>query len=129
MSSKEDIESFLLRSGTPHRSVDGEENMWLISDRASTEQIVVNLAKPLVLFRCKMMPIPEQKREALFSKLLELNTSALAHGSYGIDSEHIVLTCALQAENLDYNEFQAVIDDFSLALTNHYPILKDFHAK
>ena len=38
----------------------------------------------------------------------------------------MVLTCTLQMENLDYNELQAVLDDFSLALANHYEQLTKF---
>ncbi len=51
---------------------------------------------------------------------MKLNASDLVHGSYGIADDSVVLTCTLQMENLDYNELQAVLDDFSLALANHY---------
>ena len=33
---------------------------------------------------------------------------------------------ALQLENLDFNEFQAVIDDFAMAVSKHYPVLSKF---
>jgi Tir chaperone protein (CesT) family len=65
-------------------------------------------------------------RAALYEELLRLNASDLAHGAYGISDGAVVLTCTLRIENLDYNELQAVLDDFSLALANHYERLTKF---
>ncbi len=47
-------------------------------------------------------------------------------GAYGVADGAVVLTAALRVENLDYNEFQGTIDDFSLALTRHYETLAAF---
>jgi hypothetical protein len=65
-------------------------------------------------------------KAALFEELLTLNASDLVHGAYGISDGAVVLTCALQIENIDYNELQGVLDDFSLALANHYEKLSKF---
>ncbi len=64
----------------------------------------------------------------LYQTLLELNAQEMVHGSYGIADGSVVVTCSLQLENIDYNEFQGTIDDFTMALTNHYETLSAFRA-
>ena len=125
MATREDIEAFLIRAGAPHEEV--EECMWVVHDSGSNEQIVIRMAGPLVLFRVKVLELDKvERRPQLFQKLLELNAGEMVHGAYGIANDAIVLTCALRSENLDYNEFQGTIDDFSLAMTNHYETLASF---
>jgi hypothetical protein len=125
MRTREDIESYLMRSGQNYEEV-GEE-MWVIHDESTGENVVVRLSGPLALFRVKVLELGRiSRREELFQRLLELNVSDMVHGSYGIADDAVVLTCALRLENLDYNEFQGTIDDFSLALSNHYPMLASF---
>ena len=127
MRTREDIESYLIRSGAKYEEL--EDDMWVVHDTGSTEKIVIRLAGPLVLFRVKVLELDKiTRREELFMKLLELNAGDMVHGAYGIANDAIVLTCALRSENLDYNEFQGTIDDFSLALTNHYEMLASFRA-
>ena len=127
MATREDIEAFLIRSGAPHEEL--EDCMWVVRDPASSEQIIVRLGGPLVLFRVKVVELDKVERRAeLFEKLLELNAGEMVHGAYGIANGAIVLTCALRSENLDYNEFQGTIDDFSLAMTNHYETLASFRS-
>jgi hypothetical protein len=127
MTTREDIEAYLIRAGVPHEEV--QECMWVVHDPGTSEQIVVRLAGPLVLFRLKVLELDKiERRPQLFQKLLELNAGEMVHGAYGISNEAIVLTCALRSENLDYNEFQGTIDDFSLAMTNHYETLASFRS-
>jgi len=47
----------------------------------------------------------------------------MVHGAFGLEGEAVVLVDALELENLDFNEFQAVIDDMSMAVTKHHPTL------
>jgi hypothetical protein len=125
MRTREDIEAYLIRSGAKYSEV--EDDMWVVYDAGSTENIVVRMTGPLVLFRVKVLELSTIKRhEELYGKLLELNAEDMVHGAYGIANDAIVLTCAMRLENLDYNEFQGTIDDFSLALTNHYEMLASF---
>ncbi|MES1207368.1 MAG: hypothetical protein ABUS79_15630, partial [Pseudomonadota bacterium] len=56
-------------------------------------------------------------------ELLSLNTSAMVHGAFGLEGDAVVIAHALELENLDLNEFQAVIDDISMAIAKQYPIL------
>jgi hypothetical protein len=91
------------------------------------ENIAIKSAGPLLLFRVKVLELSEVgDRADLFEELLKLNATDLVHGSYGISEDAVVLTCTLEIENLDYNELQAVLDDFSLALANHYEKLTKF---
>ena len=125
MRNREDIESYLMRSGLPIQEV--EPNLWVVRDGSNGENIVINLADPLVVFRVKVMDLAGvQNREMLFERLLSSNAQEMIHGSYGIANDAIVLTCSLRLENLDYNEFQGTIDDFSMALSNHYETLASF---
>jgi hypothetical protein len=120
MRTREDIESYLARAQVPYEVV-GDEGMWLVRDSSLGEHIAIQAAGGLLLFRVKVLELREiGDRGALFEELLRLNASDLVHGSYGISDDAVVLTCTLELENLDYNELQAVLDDFSLALANHY---------
>jgi hypothetical protein len=127
MRTREDIESYLIRSGLSYKEV--EDDMWIVHDPDTGENIVIRLAGPLVVFRLKVLELDKVKDEArLFEKLLRFNAEEMVHGAYGIADGAIVLTCSLRLENLDYNEFQGTIDDFTLALTNHYQTLATFRA-
>jgi len=127
MRTREDLEAYLSRSGLPYEEV--ETDMWVVHDTSSTENIVVILAGPLVVFRLKILETSQIKdAPKLHEKLLEFNAQEMVHGAYGIIDGAVVLTCSLRLENLDYNEFQGTIDDFSLALTNHFETLSAFRA-
>ena len=140
MRTSEDIESYLMRSNLSFRSLGEErseasedyenesaENIWLVRDAQSGENIVITLSGPLVIFRVKVLELATvQQRLPLFEKLLELNANDMVHGSYGIADDAIVLTAGMILETLDYNEFQGTVDDLTLALTNHYPQLSQF---
>ena len=131
MRTREDIESYLMRSNLSYKTVgdDEGEGMWLVRDMKDGENIVVHIAGPLLLFRVKVMDLEDvSDRVAIFERLLELNASDMIHGSYGVADGAIVLTAGLGLENLDYNEFQGTVDDLTMALTNHYEILKTFRS-
>ena len=67
--------------------------------------------------------LPKTGREELYRTLLSLNTTEMMHGAYGLEGEAVVIVHALEMENLDLNEFQAVIDDMSMAVAKHQPQL------
>jgi hypothetical protein len=72
------------------------------------------------------MDLPPGPREKLYETLLRLNTTDMVHGAFGIEGNAVVIIDALEMENLDFNEFQAVIDDISMAISKHYPVLSKF---
>ena len=122
MKSAEDVESYLLRMGVPHETVN--PGMWLV--KTDGPPIVISLAGPVVAFRMKVLEAPKTGREELFRTLLSLNTTEMVHGAYGLEADAVVIVHALEMENLDLNEFQAVIDDMSMAVAKHQPQLAQY---
>jgi hypothetical protein len=49
----------------------------------------------------------------------------MLHAAYGLEDDMVVLGGAQQLENLDFNEFQAMLDDIYLAVTRHYEVIKE----
>jgi hypothetical protein len=122
MKGPEDIESYLLKYDLPFEQI--APQMWNV--KAEHENLVVSIAGPLVIFRTKVMDLPDVNREPLFHCLLQLNTTDMVHGAFGLEGQSIVIVNALEIENLDYNEFSAVLDDITLAVSKHYPTLSKF---
>lgn len=130
MRTREDIEAYLERSGNPHQEV--AENTWIVTDPSNAgEHVVVRIADSLVIFRLKLLElarIEAGRREEFFERLLQLNAEDMVHGAYGITDGDLVMIATLRLEHLDFNEFSGTLDDFSVALTNHYPQLREFVA-
>ena len=122
MKSAEDIESYLIQMEAQYEAVG--ESLWVLKDMGA--DVVVSITDPVLVIRAKVLEIDkvdQSKRLALFEKLLELNATDMLHGAYGLEEGSIVVTNALPLENLDFNEFQASVDDISMALANHYKAL------
>ena len=124
MKSAEDIESYLLRMGVAYETI--KPGLWLVKIDGSS--LVVSIAGPVVAFRLKMMDLPRSGREELYRTLLALNTAEMVHGAFGLEGDTVVAVHALELENLDLNEFQAVVDDMSMAASKHHPTLARFAA-
>jgi hypothetical protein len=119
------VEQYLIDLMYTYREV--EKNLWYVDDEDHGLQgVAIMLAEPLVVFRVVVMDAPGEKRLELFTRLLELNASDMVHGAYALEGEKIVLIDTLEYETLDYGEFRATLDAFSLALTQHYPILSGY---
>ena len=122
MKSAEDIESFLIQMEAQYEAIG--DDIWVVTDLGP--EVVVSIAGPVVVFRVKVLELEKvaaERREALYRKLLEFNATEMMHGSYGLEGGAVVVTDALQLEHLDFNEFQATMDDVGMALTNHYRTL------
>jgi hypothetical protein len=128
MRTREDIEAYLGRSGHPHREV--ADDTWLVTDPSDgREHIAVRLADGLVLFRLKVLELDRldpKQREAFFEQVLRMNAEDMVHGAYGVADGDVVITATLRLENLDFSEFSGTLDDFIVAVTNHYPTLREF---
>lgn len=127
MRSAEDIENYLIKMETPFEAIG--EDLWRV--KGFGPDLVVSIANPVVVFRMKVLDlekVPKTHREELFQTLLELNSEEMLHGAYGVEGNSVVATAALQLENLDFNEFQAAIDDIGIAVSNHYPKLSKLAA-
>jgi hypothetical protein len=123
MKSAEDIESYLLKVGVPYQRI--TPGVWVLTLEGQ-EKLAVSMAGPVVAFRLKVMDLPTADLEALFRTLLAFNTSEMVHGAFGLEGNAVVIVHALELENLDFNEFQAVIDDMTMAIAKHYSFLSRF---
>jgi hypothetical protein len=127
MRTRDDIQAFIDRSGLTFKELD--DHTWIVRDPDAVENVVIRFEEPLLVFRTKVMELEKVRdREKFYSTLLELNASEMIHGAYGVSDGSVVLTCSLRLENIDYNEFQGTIDDFTLAVTNHHARLSAFVA-
>jgi hypothetical protein len=116
MVTREDVDRYLLRMELDYEEV--EEGMWLVNTQEDGAPLVVSHTPPLLVFRLKVMDIPDDERRCaeLFRKLLEMNANELVHAAYGLEEGDVILTASLQLQNLDFNEFQSMIDSFQMAL-------------
>jgi hypothetical protein len=90
----------------------------------------IRLSAPVLVVQVEFGPVPKdpEKQRLVFRKVLELNTSDLVHAAYGVASETLVLTAALELVSLDPNELEAVLSDFDLALAEHTGALRQLVA-
>jgi len=107
-----------------------DNNLWLLDDEDHALQgVAVMQADPLVVLRAEIMDVPKNNLLELYTTLLELNASDLVHGAYALENKKIVLVDSLLFDTMDFEEFRASLDSFSLALTQHYPILSKYREK
>ena len=123
MKSREDIESYLMKTGLPYEQLQPE--LWNVKPEGN-ENLIISIAGPVVVFRIKVMDLPPSGREKLYETMLRLNATEMIHGAFGIEGTAVVITDALQLENLDFSEFQGVLDDVGMAISKHYPALSKF---
>ena len=122
MKTNDDIESYLLSLDISYDSLG--KGLWLVHGDGA--DIVVAHRPPVVVFRVKIADVPTVNAQALFHKLLQLNAKDLVHGAYGIEDGVVVLTAALQSENMDMNEFQATQESLAMAVADHRSVLRPF---
>jgi len=122
MRSAKDVEAYLTRLNRQFRQVDGE-GTYLIPSNGT--QIALRVDPPLVVLRVHIGDIKKGDADlGLFKRLLQLNAKGLVHASYGIDDDRIVLSAALELENLDFNELEATLDEIDIALAQQLPELR-----
>ena len=122
------IEQYLIGLMITYQQIDS--NLWLLEDQErSLQGVAIMQAEPLVIIRAEIMDVPEKNVLELYTKLLELNAADVINGAYALDNKKIVLIDTLQYSTMDYDDFQATLDSFSLALTQHYPILSKYRDK
>jgi len=123
---EQDIEGYLIRMGVSFDLVG--KRTWMIRDSEdAVDNLVVTLNDPIIVFSVKLAVIPEGcDRLKLYEELLRLNAREMLHGAYGLEGNSILATDTLQAEHLDFNEFQASVDALNLCITSHYRHLQAY---
>jgi hypothetical protein len=123
MRTREDLESYFIRMNLEAEEVD--EAMWLLhTEQDGGAPIVCNYSPPVVLLRLKVMELPAPAEDArlaqLYRRLLELNAGDILHGSYGIDAQEVILSDALELEDLDFSEFRSSCESMVYAASSHF---------
>jgi hypothetical protein len=139
MRSVKDVEAYLgsmsrrFHPMAANESLPGEApklpGTFLISTGDKYPPIALRVDPPLVVVRVHIGDVPENDPTELFRKLLQLNAKELVHASYGIDDGRIILSSALELENLDFNELEAALDEIDVALAEHVPLLANLSKK
>jgi len=124
MRSEKDVEAYLLNLNRRYRAVENQPGMFLVETSGGMPPIAVRVDPPLVVVRVHIGDLEKGGGPApLLRKLLELNARQLVHASYGIDDDRVVLSSALELENLDFNELQATLDEIDVVLAQQLPEL------
>lgn len=125
MRTARDVEAYLERMNRRYQVVEGHEGTYLVDSGSSMPATAVHVDPPLVVMRVHVADIDrgQPARVALYERLLELNTEALVHTSFGLEGSRVVLTSALELANLDFNELEAVLDEIDLTLAQQVPQL------
>jgi len=125
----EDLEGYLLR--LERRFERAEDGTYLLSMGVDRPLVALRVAAPMLVAQVDigLAPVDYATAAPLFRKLLVLNATALVHAAYGIEGNSIVLGAALELQNLDLNELEAVLADLDLALANQVPTLREFGSK
>ena len=119
------VEQYLIELMVTYREV--ASNLWLIEDEEHyLSEVAVAVAEPLVILRTEVMDAPEKDQLEFFTKLLELNATDVVHGAYALERGKVILIDTLEYDTMDFTEFRASLDAFSLALTQHYKVLADY---
>ncbi len=123
MRSEKDVEAYLGRLNRQFESV--EDGTFLIHSGKKFPPIALRVDTPLVLLRVHIGDVAADTSTDLYRKLLSLNAKSLVHSSFGLEDDRIVLSSALELENLDFNELQSALDEIDMALAQHVPVLAE----
>jgi hypothetical protein len=121
MRSAKDVEAYLTRLNRTFHEVEGEHGTYIIP--SNDTQIALRVDTPLVVLRVNIGSVSKEGDLPLFRRLLQLNARGLVHASYGLDDDRVVLSAALELENLDFNELEATLDEMDIALAQQLPEL------
>jgi hypothetical protein len=123
MRTEKDVEAYLLRLNRRYRTVDDRPGTFLVESSGNMPPVAVRVDPPLVVVRVQVGEVGARDDATLFRQLLESNARQLLHASYGLDEGRVVLSSALELENLDFNELQATLDEIDMALAQQPPAL------
>jgi Zn-dependent protease with chaperone function len=123
ISSNEELEGHLTRLNRAFERA-GDDDVYLVSMGPGQPPCALNISPPVLVAQVQVAPAPpgdDADAARFMRRLLELNASGLLHAAFAIEGGLIVLTAALELQNLDMNELEAVLADLDMALTEHVP--------
>ena len=121
MRNEKDVEAYLLKLNRSFKVVDDQPGTFLVHSSDAMPPIALRVDPPLIVLRVHIGDAEDNP--VLFRRLLELNAKALVHSSFGLEDNRIVLSSALELENLDFNELEAALDEIDVALAQQVPML------
>ncbi|HUH03131.1 MAG TPA: YbjN domain-containing protein [Kofleriaceae bacterium] len=126
------IDQFLARFGA-ERDLDlaplDDDGVARIQRGSAQVSIHVVAEQGVLLLLSRVMPVPEDRREELYRRLLELSFVATGDAAFAINKQtnEIYLRCLRRLEGLDYEEFEdlvhtvaTVADDWDDALRRDF---------
>ena len=125
IASNEELEGHLTRLNRSFERSDSGD-VYLVSMGPGQSPCALNISPPVLVAQVRVSDAPRTDDAASASfmrRLLELNASGLLHAAFAIENGLIVLTAALELQNLDTNELEAVLSDLDMALSEHVPDL------
>ena len=125
MRTEKDVEAYLLRLNRRFRALDEQPGTFLVEVGEKAPPLVVRVEPPLVVVRVQVGDVAPGGGETA-TRLSPKAARAQRRASsctprYGLDEGHIVLSSALELENLDFNELQATMDEIDMALAQQLP--------
>ena len=126
----EDLEGYLLKLDRRFERLD--DGTYLVAGGPGQPPIAIRPAPPVVVIQVPIGRAPSAdsvEAAKLFRHLLELNARELLHAAFAIEAQSIVLGAALEMDNLDVNELEAVLADMDVALAEHVPTLREMVQK
>ncbi len=121
-----DVEAFLEKLGRHYEAL--QDHTYALQTAPGLPPIALRISGPIVVVRVLIGEAPSGKLQVeapLFRRMLQLNASELLYCAYGIEDNKLVLSSAMELENLDLNELEAVLGDMDLALARHVPQLRE----
>jgi hypothetical protein len=120
MSYSDNLESYMRRMELPYEKV--SDDTWVVApDSSHRSRIYIRIDEPIVLYTTPVFAVTAATPDhlALYRQLLTFN-DMLLHCAYALDGDTIVLSGAHQLEDLDFSEFQAMIEDMAMGLDGHW---------
>jgi hypothetical protein len=122
----QDIEAYLDKLGRRYELL--QDSTYVLDSGEDQPPIALRISGPIVVARIFIGQAPQGQlpiEAALFRRMLQLNASELLYCAYGIEHDMLVLSSAMELENLDLNELGAVLADMDLALARHVAQLRE----
>ncbi|HWO11746.1 MAG TPA: CesT family type III secretion system chaperone, partial [Polyangiaceae bacterium] len=123
IATNEDLEGHLTRLARGFERAEGGD-VYLVSMGPGQPLCALSISPPVLVAQVRVAVAPprDDAGSARFlRRLLELNAGGLLHAAFGIEGGQILLTAALELQNLDTNELEAVLGDLDQALAEHVP--------